>query len=211
MEQNLKAYTYTGSVDFPGLDPLSKQLRLFSKPLILVVDRPDQVFSDGFLGAVLSSSNLLFSDPAWLQDYLNSHPVRDIVLSVDRIADTALYNSQTIFKSATLQVFSIILVILALVMSTAVAARIFALANARKLFAQRTTGWTWAKVLGKRMIWESALIGVLTVSAFVVAISSTPSAAWWTLLAIPIYTVFSLSFHRTSIRAVFSKALAREV
>lgn len=210
-EQNLKAYTYTGSIEFPGLDPLSKQLSLFAKPLILVVDRPDQVFSDDFIGSVLSSSNLLFSDPVWLNDYLNAHPVRDVVLSVDRVADTALYNSQAIFKSATLQVFSIVLVLLALAMSTAVSARIYALANARRLFTQRTSGWTWRKTLGKRMVWESVMIGVLTAAAFGLTFSVAPSTAWWVLLALPVYAVISLGFHGNAVRAVFAKALAREV
>lgn len=134
--ENFTPYRYNGHDDFPGLSQTPGTMEHFRNPLIVLVDDPTATFSDGTIGALLSSGNLAFSDAAWVRDYLAGNPLGEVVLSVDRIADAGLYNSQLQNQSAGMKTLSFTLVLLALTMSTAVSALAYAIYKGRRMFVQ---------------------------------------------------------------------------
>lgn len=207
--RNLELYRYTGSSDFPALAPVAGEMTHFSNPLIVIVDDPAQTFNDGTTAAFLSSGNLTFSDAGWASSYLAAAPLGDVVLSVDRISDAALFNSQLQNQSAGMKTLSFTLVLLALVMSTAVSALVYALSKARRLFVQRTAGWTWFKSLATRFVWEGGLAVALAVAMFIALGAGARPDAWWALAAVPLYAIVSTILHLTSARGVFARLLAR--
>lgn len=207
--EKLKLYRYTGTNEFPALAPVAGEMAHFSNPLVVLIDDPAQTFNDGTTAAFLSSGNLTFSDAGWARSYLSAAPLGDVVLSVDRISDAALFNSQLQNQSAGMKTLSFTLVLLALVMSTAVSALVYALSKARRLFVQRTAGWTWVKSLANRFAWEGGLALVLAVAMFFALGAGARPDVWWALAAVPLYAFISILLHLTSVRAVFFKLLAR--
>ena len=208
-EKNFITYRYTGSKTFPGLAPSPGQMENFRNPVVVVVSNPSSTFNRDFLSSTLSSGNQMFSDSKWLRTYLSQSPLREDVLSIDRVSDSGLYNSQQENQTASVRMLSYALVILALVASVAVSAWIYALARGRRLFAQRTSGWTWKRVLAGRMLWETSLATAVTGLLLAGSQSSSEPGKWWVLAAIPLYTTVSAGLHLVAVRKVFSLRLAR--
>lgn len=181
----------------------------FRNPLIVLVDDPTATFSDGTIGALLSSGNLAFSDAAWVRDYLAGNPLGEVVLSVDRIADAGLYNSQLQNQSAGMKTLSFTLVLLALTMSTAVSALAYAIYKGRRMFVQRTAGWSWPKSLAGRFVWEGTLAGVIAVAMFAALGAAENDDVWWVLASVPLYAVASTALHIAAARGIFTQLLAR--
>lgn len=207
--ESLQFYNYSGRNEFPALTPVAGKMAHFRNPLIIVVDDPPGTFNDGTTAAFLSSGNLTFSDAGWTRSYLSDAPLGNVVLSVDRISDAALFNSQLQNQSAGMKSLSVTLVLLALVMSTAVSALIYALSKSRRLFVQRTAGWTWLKALARRFAWEGGLAVVLAATMFFALGAGTRPNTWWSLAAVPLYATISIILHLTSARGVFARLLAR--
>ncbi|MDQ4503849.1 hypothetical protein [Sinomonas sp. ASV322] len=208
--ENLTYYRYAGAEPFPAMPPGPGEMAYFSNPLIVVVTRPAEALKDSTIGALLSSGNLSFTDAAWVRDYLESSPLEPAVLSVDRISDAALYNSQLQNQSAGLKTLSFALVLLALTMSIAVSAMIYAISRAKRLFAQRAAGWPWLKSLASRIVWEAALATALGIALFAVLGGGRRPEVLWTLAEIPLYLAISVALHLTSVKSVFAKTLARK-
>lgn len=103
------------------------------------------------------------------------------------------------------------LVLLALTMSTAVSALVYALSKARRIFVQRTAGWAWLKSLARRLAWEGLLAGALTATMFFVLGAGARADVWWALVAVPLYAVISVVLHVVSAKGVFARLLARAV
>ncbi|MGO4586218.1 hypothetical protein AB4Z38_20385 [Arthrobacter sp. 2RAF6] len=206
-----KTYRYTGHKNFPGLPPRLGEMAHFENPLIVLVDDPAEIFDDGTIGAFLTSGNLTFSDARWVRDYLAGHPLGNVVLSVDRISDAGLYNSQLQNQSAGMKTLSFTLVLLALTMSTAVSALVYAVTKGRRHFVQRTAGWPWAKSLARRLAWEGTLAVVVAIAMFLALGAGSGGDAWWALAAVPLYAVISGLLHITSANGVFAQLLARRV
>lgn len=204
-----KIYRYTGQKDFPGLPPKLGEMAQFQNPLIVLVDDPAETFDDDTIGSFLTSGNLTFSDARWVRDYLAGHPLGNVVLSVDRISDAGLYNSQLQNQSAGMKTLSFTLVLLALTMSTAVSALVYAVAKGRRHFVQRTAGWPWAKSLARRLAWEGTLAVVVAIAMFLALGAGSGGDAWWALAAVPLYALISGLLHITSANGVFAQLLAR--
>lgn len=204
-----KTYRYNGQKDFPGLAPRLGEMGHFQNPLIVLVDDPAETFDDGTIGAFLTSGNLTFSDARWVRDYLGNHPLGDVVLSVDRISDAGLYNSQLQNQSAGMKALSFALVLLALTMSTAVSALVHAIAKGRRHFVQRTAGWPWAKSLAQRLAWEGTLAISIAVAMFLALGGTAQDDSWWAFAAVPLYALMSGILHITSASGVFAQLLAR--
>jgi len=209
IEERLVPFRYTGQEDFPALTQVLGEMVHFANPLVIVVDDPSETFNDHTIGAMMSTSNLTFSDSEWLRGYLAGHPLGNVVLSVDRISDAALYNSQLQNQSAGMKSLSFTLVLLALTMSTAVSALVYAISKARRLLVQRTSGWTWLKSLARRLAWEGSMAIVLAVSmVFALGAGARPEV-WWALTTVPLYLAVTVILHVTSARGVFTRVLAR--
>lgn len=185
------------------------EIAQFRNPLIIVADQPAEAFTDGNIDAFLSSGNITFTDSAWVRDYLQSSPLSVAVLSVDRIADEALYNSQLQNQSAGLKTLSFALVLLALTMSIAVSAMVYAISRNKRLFVQRTVGWPRLKSLARRLAWEAALAATVAVGMFFALGGAKRPEVLWTLTGIPLYLAISAALHVVFAKGVFSKTLAR--
>jgi hypothetical protein len=209
LDQSLQNYRYTGQQEFPALAPVLGEMTHFRNPLVIVVADPAKTFNNSTIGGFLTTANLTFNDAGWVRDYLAGHSLGSVVLSVDRISDAALYNSQLQNQSAGMKTLSFTLVLLALTMSTAVSALVYALSKARRIFVQRTSGWTWLKSLTRRVAWEGALALVLAVAMYFTLGAGARPDVWWALIAVPLYVLISLTMHISSARGVFRRLLSR--
>lgn len=207
--ETFKTYRYTGQKDFPGLPPRLGEMAHFQNPLIVLVDDPAETFDDDTIGSFLTSGNLTFSDAGWVRDYLADHPLGNVVLSVDRISDAGLYSSQLQNQSAGMKTLSFALVLLALTMSTAVSALVYAIAEGRRHFVQRTAGWPWAKSLARRLAWEGILAVVIAIAMFFSLGGTAQGDAGWALVTVPLYAVISGILHIASASGVFAQTLTR--
>ncbi|MEA5456470.1 hypothetical protein SPF06_17200 [Sinomonas sp. JGH33] len=207
--ESLTYYRYVGREPFPALPPGPGEMAHFRNPLIVVADNPADAFTDDNIEAFLSSGNLTFTDAGWVGDYLQSSPLIAVVLSVDRISDAALYNSQLQNQSAGLKTLSFALVLLALTMSIAVSAMVYAISRSKRLFAQRTAGWPWLQSLARRIAWEAALSAALAIAMFFALGGGKRPEVLWTLAGIPLYLAMSIALHLVFARGVFVKVLAR--
>lgn len=202
IDERLALYTTEGGA-VAGLLPIRGEMRDFAHPLVVVVDRPSEVFDDDFLASTLSTGNLLF-DSGWLSAHVAKAPVADLVLSLDRAADAGLAEAQSEAQTALTQGFSLALEVLALVMAVAVGAWIHAIGNARRLFVSRTAGVAWPTVLRRRLVVEGTLAVVL--GAIIAAIGGV----WWLAVFVaPAYFALSCALHVNAARAIFGKVLSR--
>lgn len=208
-DERLSLFHYTGSEPLPVLSSKRGEMERLTNPLVVIVDAPANAFNDQNLGALMMSGNVSFDDALWVREYLATHPLGTKILSVDRISDSALFNSQLQNQSAWMKTLSFVLVFLALVMSVAVSAMVYALSAARRLFAQRTSGWRWVRILRRRLAWEASLTLVIGLGMFTALGSGAKPEAWWILAAIPLYTAISTTLHVRTARTVFAKSLAR--
>jgi hypothetical protein len=208
--RNLSLFRYTGYEPFPVMSSKRGEMDQLRNPLIIIVDAPATTVNDQNLGALIMSGNASFDDAAWVRGYLATHPLGMKVLSVDRISDSALFNSQLHNQSAWMKTLSFVLVVLALVMSIAVSAMVHALSAARRIFAQRAAGWRWTQILHRRVAWDIGLALIIGTGVFIGLGTGAKAEAWWVLAAIPLFVAISAVLHLRSARMVFAKTLARQ-
>jgi hypothetical protein len=209
IENHISLFRYAGTQSLPVLSSKRGELHRLANPLVVLVDAPANAVNDQNLGALMMSGNMNFDSAAWVGDYLATHPLGTKVLSVDRISDSALFNSQLQNQSAWMKSLSFVLVVLALVMSVAVSAIVYALSAARKLFAQRTCGWSWAHILSRRLAWDGALALIVAGGMFIGSGAGAKAETWWIPAAVPIFATVSIWLHVWSSRTIFAKTLAR--
>lgn len=206
---SVRIFRYSSNHPFPVVDPNGNDLRFLSNPLVIVVDKPGFVFDSQFLGAVMSTSNILFSDPVWLNHYLATHSVGKKISFVDRVSDVALNKSQTAMQQAIVLTAAMVIVLLALLMSTVIATRIHALVHAKRIFTLRINGRSWGRILRTRVLIELIVTAVLTVIAFASIAAVGADAAGWILLAFPVYGATIVLSHARAARAVFATVARR--
>ncbi|WP_229230738.1 hypothetical protein [Sinomonas cyclohexanicum] len=205
----VKLYSYTGTNALPVLGAVPGDLLRLHRPLVLVVDDPAKAFNSETVASFLTTGNLSFDDASWVHGYLTAHELGGKILSVDTISDAALYNSQLQNQSAWMKGLSLTLVLLALAMSTAVSAWIHALSARRRNFVARTSGWSWARVLARRLGWECLISVALGSAVFAALNGGARGEAWWAFAAAPIYILASAAFHLSSTKTVFAGTLER--
>ena len=209
VDGSVTIFRYTGTQPFPVIDPGDGELRLLSSPLVVLVNEPSETFDSDFLSATMSTANVLFAEPEWLNHYLATHPVGAQISFVDRVSDVALNRAQAAMRQALMLTTGVLIVLLALLMSTAISTRIHAITHARAIFARRINGHSWAQILSKRVVIELTLIAALTLIAYALVEATGSSAAAWVLLAFPIYGGTTLAFHRNAARSVFETIAQR--
>ncbi len=207
--EQISLFQYAGAQPLPVLSSKRGEMHRLANPLVVLVKDPANTLNDHNLGALMMSGNANFDDAAWVRNYLATHPLGTKILSVDRISDSALFNSQLQNQSAWMKTLSFVLVVLALVMSIAVSAIVYALSAARRLFAQRTCGWRWAHLLSRRLAWDSALALIVSAGMFIGSGAGAKAETWWILVAVPIFATLSTWLHVRASRTVFAKTLAR--
>jgi hypothetical protein len=206
--RNARFFRYDDAAPFPGITGKNAEMDDSTSPLVAVIDRPTEVFDADFIGSVITSGNIMF-DAAWVQEHLPSSAVSDLVLSVDRASDEGVAAAASSRQTAAMQTFSLALVLLALLMSVAVSAWIYALTRARRIFVERTAGWTWIRVLRARLVGECALALTAAAAMFVTLTVVGASQLWWMLLAIPFFVILTTLLHRQAVRAMFRARVAR--
>lgn len=206
--ERFEFFRYAGARPFPGLHP-ARTMETLRNPVIVVVDDPSITFTPQFLGSTLSSGNAMFNDADWLRDTLATSPLGANVLSIDRVSDSGLYSSQQAHQTASVRAMSYSLVLVALIASIAASAWIHVLAHARRVFVQRTAGWTWCRILCGRLVWEAGLAATVVGIILLTNHARANDGMWWVLLALPLYVAVSIGMHLNAARRVFAARVAR--
>ena len=209
IDEYFRFFTVDGGNTFPVLTSRPGEMVELRNPLIVVIDAPEDAFNVSFLASTLSSGNLMFSDAEWVHTAVETGPLADQVLSIDRVSDSGLYSSQQSNTTAALRSLSIGLVILALVASITISAWIFGLSRQRASFVKRTSGWRWMRILAARMAWEAAVVSVAAFTVWGSLLATDARDAWWVLLVIPLYLGLSGIIHRAAFVSLFAAQLAR--
>lgn len=204
VDDNFTLYAADDSLT-PALLPGDGQMRSLTAPLIAVVTDPGSTLNDSFFASNMSTNTVTFA-ASWLPGYLETAPVRDIVLSVDRVSDSGLAEAQRQFQVAATQASSLVLAALGLVMTVIVSSWIYVTARLRSIFVARTTGISWARILRARMLWES------TIAAILLTVVAATAPRWWPLAVTGAGLYLALSYwsHARTARAGFTRAIARQ-
>ena len=135
------AYTVnTSEHDFPALAPTSESLLLLKNPIIIVTDSISENMSPSFMGAALSSGNILSDSPDEFSTAMVEAGMGDIVLAIDRAADAHLTYSSYERERMLAYLIGIVILFCALIMSTIISAFISLTDRARNDFILRTAG-----------------------------------------------------------------------
>lgn len=189
----------------PALLPQSGSMQVFRSPLIVVIEEPGRTFNDSFLASTMTSANTTFSRD-WLLGNLPNSAADDMVLSVDRIADAGLAESQNLLRTAATQSFALALSVIGLATIVVVSAWIYSLVNARKIFVKRTSGLPWLAVFRRRLTSEIVIAGML--SAVVLATASEWFSA--AIVGSGIYIAGSFLLHFFAMRRSFGYSVNRK-
>ncbi len=195
-------YEGNGTTRLPGLLPQHGRVKTFEHPLVVVIERPAELFSSEFVAATTTSTNLFFGE-TWLLEHIPDYNLGDYVLSVDRIADAGLSEAQSQNETSTMQAISLGLQGFALLISVVVAAWVWVLYRSKRIFVQRTTGLSLAVILRHRMLWEiiPAIILALPIGFGLGFTPALCSASGYLLVSTLIHTLAARhSFRATSAR-----------
>lgn len=187
------------------------QLELIDRPLILSVPTLSGAYDDDFIGSVVSSGNVMFSDPASVLNQVSARGLDDLVLSVDRAADSGLLQGQSAGQQAANRVLAIALIMASLAVSSAVAASIHALTHARRHFALRTGGRSWSHILRARLMKETAVATLLAAGAGATLHALGQEYAWTAVAAVLLYLAVSVPVHLAAVRRAFDLAVDRSL
>lgn len=195
-------------MEFPVFGGMSGTFDTSLRPLILAVDDVGG-FNDAFLASAISRGNLAFTAPDRVAEDVQSRGMTDLVLSIDRVADLGLYDSQSKQRNAQLGAMAVVLAMLALVLSVAVTACIFALLRRRRSFVQRTAGRGWAAILLPRMLWECVVAMAFSFALATAFAAVSPSALGFAIIAPAAYLTASWLIHRSAAATTFRSTLRR--
>ncbi|MEH0109679.1 hypothetical protein V6N00_08160 [Tersicoccus sp. MR15.9] len=197
----------TGPVQ--ALSPNAGRSVTLDRPLFVIVNRPADVFGGSFLLSLMSTSNLIFSSDSQLTSQLTDHQLDGYVLSIDRVSDTGLYQSQIDNQDAALRTISIVLLSGSLIISAMLSALVYALSRARPIFALRTSGSSWPRLLRERLLIDIATgTGLTLIAAFLLGVDRASHAS--VLLIVPVaYAALTVTLHCLAARSVFGRTLTR--
>lgn len=206
-----EVYRYHGKDGFPAItvngSPTIETLR---NPLILLIRTPGTTMSGEFLQAATSQDGVLFSDHEKLTSLLIKHDLASGVTSIDRAADSGLVMLQYQTRTLYLQLGAAVILLVALIFSSWLAASTWAISRVRHLVPMRVSGLSWQAILRKRILWEIILACALTVAAFsIMAAAQVPAAIWWTLTVPLGYGLITTMLHVGEVRRVFNQTVRR--
>ncbi|MCB4208083.1 hypothetical protein [Arthrobacter sp. UM1] len=194
---------------FTVIEHQDKPLRRLEKPLILVTDAAAEAFKDGHLVSLMTTGNVLFGPSEQLSRRVAASEAAPIVLSVDRVADTALAESRRHAQTAWMNVIGLLLALVALVFSAGISAWTCAAVRAQRIAAQRRAGWAWAKILARRVVGESAVAVILSAGVALAGLAFSGTSGLWALGAVPLFVLVSGASLFAASRAVFEGSARR--
>lgn len=194
---------------FTVIEHQDKPLRRLERPLILVADAAAEAFKDGHLVSLMTTGNVLFGPSEELSRRVAASEAAPVVLSVDRVADTALAESRRHAQTAWMNVIGLLLALIALVFSAGISAWTYAAVRARRIAAQRRAGWAWPKVLARRLVGESSVAVLLSAAVALAGLALAGTSGLWALGAVPLFVLVSGASLFAAARAVVEVSARR--
>lgn len=186
-------FTTAPDTAFPALDSAGgAELTLLHHPLVLNTDRMTGFYRPDFIGPLLTSGNIVFSSGAGVSRSVEELGLGNVVLSIDRVADTGLQQGQSDYERAGAQIVGIVLLLMALVLSSAIAAQVYIATIARRVFVCRCAGMAWPRVLERRLLFEAAAVCVCAALAFIWCPVQGIEYSW-TVFVAPVLSVASFT------------------
>ncbi|QCY48659.1 hypothetical protein GcLGCM259_2953 [Glutamicibacter creatinolyticus] len=199
---------WQGSKPLAAIDGATGELEFYRDPVVLVVENAGEALTGNLLLSSISTGNVIFGNTDAVRQAFDRHGAGDVILSVDRAADAGMLRAQLLNQTMWLRWLSLGLVLAALALSTAVGAEVWAGRLSRRIFVLRTTGYSWAWIARRRLLWEcvsAAFISVFGV-LFLVQLGLSP---WWVLLLPMLYLPLSMQLHVRALRRRFTSLISR--
>lgn len=169
------------------------------RPLILVSDRISHSLSDDSLFSAMTSGNIIFRDADAVLQEARTLGLTHLLQARSRVTDSALLAAQFANQVALTIALSIGLLLIAVLVSGWLSARVYAVNNSRFIYPMLTYGRTWWEVLRRRVVTEVGLL-VLTfviVSAVYLALGFAWSPVM--LVGLALYIAFSVAVHQRAV------------
>lgn len=209
---DFELFTTAPDAVFPALDGAGDaELALLHHPLVLNTDRIAGVYRPDFIGPLLTSGNIVFSSGSSVSRSVDELGLGNVVLSIDRVADTGLQQGQSDYERAGAQIVGIALLLMALVLSSAIAAQVYIATIARRVFVCRCAGMSWPRVLERRLVYEAAAVCVCAALAFIYGTVQGVQYSWTVFVAPVLYLLISYPAHVVAGQTMFDRSVLRKV
>lgn len=117
-------------------------------PLVILVDNPVSTLkTKGFTLYAASSGNVIFPDEETLRLALSDSPIKEYVVSIDTIADSALEQAQKFGKEAIFYIMACILIFSAMIFAGIMNAQLWVGSNKKRIFTLHTFGKTYTEII----------------------------------------------------------------
>lgn len=144
--KQVRLYSYRSTKNSPFISlgqnaAYGGKINYADHPLIVFVEDPaHNLKARGTLLPLLSTGNILFSNPAELEFALRDYGIYSSVSSIDRIADAALATGQKLRSQFTLYVVASLLILITVAVTAWQSAELWAAANRKKIFILTSAG-----------------------------------------------------------------------
>lgn len=178
-------------------------------PLLLVSTTISQTINDDTLTSFLTTGAVMFSDTTTAVKYARATGVTNAINGFSRVSDYALMVANTYRQAAVVISLSTIIMLLAVTISTVVAAHVFATRQARRIFAMRAYGRSWPETLKQRWLAQTAI--TITAFAVVSGMYLAGNLPWtpWLLVGLAAYLALVAALDIRASRAAFTRVGAR--
>lgn len=142
-------------------------------PLVILVDNPNSTLKmKGFTLYAASSGNIIFPNEETLRLALSDSPIKEYVVSIDTIADSALEQAQKFGKEAVFYIMACILIFIAMILAGIMNAQLWVGSNKKRIFTLHTFGKTYTEIIQtsfrKEMIVEMLTIIIGCIISFAI-------------------------------------------
>lgn len=132
-------------------------------PLVILVEEPTLSLKiNSFILPSASSGNIVFPDEEMLNVALQSSPIKEYVVSVDKITDIALEQAQRFGKEAIFYVLACILIFMSMTLAGIMNAKLWVNSNKKRIFILHTFGKTYNEIIQPAFKRES-IIAIITI------------------------------------------------
>lgn len=132
-------------------------------PLVILVDKPVSILKmKGFVLYAASSGNVVFQNEEILRLALSDSPIKEHVVSIDTIVDTALDQAQKFGKEAIFYIMACILIFIAMIFAGIMNAQIWVESKKKRIFTLHTSGKTYSEII-QPSFRKELIIALLTI------------------------------------------------
>lgn len=147
-------------------------------PIILVLDQIESGWSySGFVIPLLSSGNLFFNDYEGAYSAAEISGISDLVSAFDNIAELSLQQAQDISKKVTILILSVAIALVLMMALEIQSAAAWCSANARSIFAKRSSGYSLSRIATHKLVAKLILVGCGSAVGLVITILIIPNNA----------------------------------